>query len=708
MPRCLRSSPTLWLLAITLAICASTKNPRLYAQAPSRAEAKQSTPSSDSAMHRHYDAAYRLQSSGDLAGADAEHKLFLAEALHHAANGRANIGRYEQAAPLYEEALRLAPNDLALRLDDAKAAFDAGENAKATALAQSVLDLRTTKADASDAKSMLILGKALWGVGDHKKALEELKAAEALNPDLDDMYALGQAYLALGNKADASSIFGNIVAKFGDTAFIRMKLGYAYATENYFPEAIEEFKRAIAKDNSFPEAHYSLGASYIGKSGEEGYAQAEPEFRKELALHPADTFSYPQLGRIALSRHDEKAAEFDLTRAIRLDPHSPETFTLLAQLYSETNRLPDAELALRHAIALTTDPSRNHYAIHTAHYQLGRLLIQTGNVSEGRQELQIAEQQLALNRSQDDVRLTGKGAPQLPPVKPRTALPAEIEEEQAFEKSAAPLMAGSYNNLGVHAAMQQQYEQAAAYFEQAAKWNPGLPGIDENWGRAAFAAGEYQQAVAPLRRSLQSHPGDKELRLDSGVSEYQVHDYSAALRTLQPIEPSLDSIPPVALEYADAMAKAGYVNQGMQRLQALEQTDPKDAAVHRVVAGWYAASGKYQQAAEEMHTAINLDPSSADTQFSSALDLIVLGQKTQSETVLAGLANAGSREPGVYYLLGKLQMEDGEAKSAITSLQTATQIDPGNCSIHQALAEAFQKTEQPPNADREAKSCPAP
>jgi hypothetical protein len=44
--------------------------------------------------------------------------------------------------------------------------------------------------------------------------------------------------------------------------------------------------------------------------------------------------------------------------------------------------------------------------------------------------------------------------------------------------------------------------------EHASRWDPALKGVDDNWGRAAFAAHQYSQALGPLGRTLTAHPED--------------------------------------------------------------------------------------------------------------------------------------------------------------------------------------------------------
>jgi Flp pilus assembly protein TadD len=67
------------------------------------------------------------------------------------------------------------------------------------------------------------------------------------------------------------------------------------------------------------------------------------------------------------------------------------------------------------------------------------------------------------------------------------------------------------------------------------------------------------------------------------------------------------------------------------------------------------------------------------------------------------LAKEGSTEGGVYYSLGKLQVEMESAKAAVETLEMAVSLEPANAAYHQGLAEAYRRNEQPEQADREDK-----
>jgi len=655
----------------------------------------------EATMQQHYDAAYRLQDEGKSDLADAEHKLFLAAALHHIANGRANLGEYEKAAPLYEDALKCAPNDTALQLDYAAAAVDAGDWAAAKAQARRALELPFTQPVQLQAKSELLLAQALWGSGEHKESLEHFKAAASLKPDFDTKYALARTYLAMSDKSDAVRVFAQLTASQGETPTLDMQFGRAFALANFFPEAVEEFRKAMAKDDRLPGIHYSLGAAYIQRDGEQGYSQAESEFRRELALHPNDSFTYPQLGTIEVSRHRLAEAEADFKHALHLNPSVPGTYYSLGQLYSSQGRNAEAEAALRSAISVMIDPSRNNYEGQRIHYALGRLLLDEGKSAEAREELRIAEGLLAQSKREDASLMGGQAASKGPLLKTHDAKPGDIATEAEYERKLGPLIANSYNNLGVHAAIRSDYLSATGFFERTAQWNPSLHGIDNNLGRAAFLAGQYERAIDPLNRVIAAHPEDVASRTMLGLSCYRVGDYGKTIQVLRVLEGRLDPALPLALAYAESLFRAGDAKDGLARLEHLAESHPDAAPPHQLLGEAYAMNGSFEQSARELHTALQLDPANPEVKHSLAISLVALGQSREAILLLNQLTQSGSKDATVFLQLGRLQLKNGDVLAALSSLQTSSRLAPGNFTCHQALAEAYRKNAQPEDAKRE-------
>lgn len=647
--------------------------------------------SADSPLQEHYDAAETLQGKGDLAKAASEYKLFLAEALHRVANGRAQVGDYSEAAPLFDQALTFTPDDSALAMDYAEAALDAHDLPKAEHLAQKLIDSSPKNArDMRMAKLHWLLGQVFLGINDVNGARNQFVAAMAISPTFENQYALAQAYLAALDKNSAAKLFAKMLAQFGESAQIHMQFGLAYGNADFPEEAIPEFKKALAKNDRLPDAHYSLGASYLSRSGDTAFAEAETEFRKELSFHPDDFYSYYELGHLAMNEHQMPEALHDLTRAAELNPLSDDTFLMLGDLDSQLGGTAEEETALRRAIQVCTDPSRNHYQIRGAHYELGLLLIQEGKTEEGKKEMQAAEDLLLQNRKLDAANLAGKSIVRFPSRKADVVTdPAAAARVKQFEDQVGPVIADSFNNLGAFSAQNEDYVSASDYFKQASGWNPEMDGLDYNWGRAAFGAKDYHQAVICLSRYMQAHPDDARPRVPLGMSQFLLSDYSGAVKTLSPLGAQLDSVPLLAYAYAESLVKTGNMDQGISRLESLEKADPNLAVVPVALGDAFVSQKQYPKAEVQLRTALRINPADNNAKYDLALTLIALNQKNEAQSLLKELAQQpGTNDPKIYYQLGELQLDLGDTDAAIASLEAAARLAPDDDAIRQELTEA--------------------
>jgi predicted Zn-dependent protease len=254
-----------------------------------------------------------------------------------------------------------------------------------------------------------------------------------------------------------------------------------------------------------------------------------------------------------------------------------------------------------------------------------------------------------------------------PPGTGETANPEAIRRLNAFEKRVTPAVADSYNNLGAIAAEGKDYADALTNFQRAAEWNPSFDGLDYNWGRAAFSASRFGDAIMPLSRYLRSHQDDSGIRAALGISQFMTHDYDGCIRTLQPAEGDLNSIPQVQYVYADSLVKTGQFSSGMERLDSLEKSHPEIAEVHRALGEAFERQGQKQKAIEELKAAIGLN----------------------------------RNDPETHYVLGEVELESGDAGSAIPELESAIHLKSDDPKFHQALAIAYKLTLRTADAARE-------
>src|SRR5438309_1324276 len=353
-------------------------------RAAQKSSARQAKPDS---LQQNFEAARTFEIGGDQEHAAAEYKAFLGEALRAVANVQAQVNRFDSAAKLFDEALGVSPDQPDLYLDYATIRLRQGRLPEGRTLAEKAL-----QGAPNNATAQYTLGGILFQQGDYKAAREHLEAAVVAGPTFENGYLLGITYLKLNDLNRATLLFNEMITGLGDTPQIHMYLGRAYREGELYEQAVEEIKKAIARDPKLKQAHYFLGLAYVGRDGDSGFPAAIPEFQAELKINPDDFRSHYMLGYIWWKQRNMKDAESELVRAASLDPQSPDPLVYLGQLYNDTDRMSEAEATLRKAIALTGDVSRNEFQINRAHYVLGRILLQSGRREEGEKELKISEE----------------------------------------------------------------------------------------------------------------------------------------------------------------------------------------------------------------------------------------------------------------------------------------------------------------------------
>ena len=690
-------------------------------------------------FRKHFDDARALQSQGDQVRAELEYKAFLVEALRRSANLHARQAEHETSERLFESALQIAPENV-----DVLADFAAMRLAQSKIVEAQTLAERAVQSAPKNPRGQFLLGTALYLQGDYPAAKEHLEAAVVGARNFESGYLLGITYLKLKEPSRAELLFREMVTGLGDTAQIHMYLGRAYRDGGFVERAVEELRKAVAKDPNSPQVHYFLGLALLGRDGGAGFAEAVPQFQAELKKNPNDYRSRYLLGYIRLKQHELQEAESQLLDAVRLDPNNPDPLIYLGELYSETSRSEPAVEVLRKAIELTKDESRNDYQISRAHYLLGRLLLGSGKKEEGQNEIRHSQDlknkaiQLARKRNSGDApNLAGDELPARPPEPVATASPEEKKQADAYIETLTPAIADSYNNLGVIAAGNKNFVAAVEYFKRAREWLPSLETLDRNLGMASFYANQFEGATEALTPHLRNHPEDTRARIALVLSFFGLQKYADVREAIEPIRSQVDTEPGLSYAYAVSLVKTGDYAQGIERLKVLETADPNAADIPLLLgetfaeqSDWAAALIEYRKAmvlnpkdgrthylagvalirqgspadaVQELRTALQLDPSNASSKYHLAFALIQLEKKDEALDLLKDALRQDPNYADAYYQLGKLQLERGETKGAISSLEAGTKSNPDSDYIHYQLALAYRRDSRTEDAEREMK-----
>jgi tetratricopeptide (TPR) repeat protein len=178
--------------------------------------------------------------------------------------------------------------------------------------------------------------------------------------------------------------------RLGNRPALRVLIGRAYRETGFLAESIEEFKKAIALDPSFPRVHYYLGLTYLYKDGASRIPDAMEEFKIELAANPEEYFANFYLGILYIMERKWEPAIALLEKATHKQPNNPDPYFHLGQAYQGAAKHKEAVEVLQKTIALNPELAHNDYQVTTAHYRLGQSLLKVGRTAEGEKELQIS------------------------------------------------------------------------------------------------------------------------------------------------------------------------------------------------------------------------------------------------------------------------------------------------------------------------------
>jgi tetratricopeptide (TPR) repeat protein len=530
----------------------------------------------DTTLAQRYEAAQALVRAGKLAEAETELKTILAAEYRRLMKIDGALMKREPALEAAEAAANYQATDSDVLIELSMAYLEASQFNKALDPLLKAAQLQPNNADVHRT-----LGKTYFALGDYEKSASALEVAVKLDPkDFNTSFTLAITYLQQRQFTAARRVFDAMIAEFGEQPQIHIAIGRAFREAGRLPEAIEEFKRAIALNSQFPGAHYNLGLAHLWNEGGSAVANAEEEFKLELATNPNDFFSNYYLGITCIfQRKWEPAIDF-LKTASRIQPNNPDPYFQLGQVYQELQKHDQAIEVLKKAIDLNPNLPHNKFQVTTAHYRLAQSLLQTGQTEAGRKELQTASELKA--RAFEVTQQSTMGSSRVPAEndqKPQASLDQKTRSElEASEAQLTKIISALHNSLGLVEAGRQNLTGAAVEFRLAKKWNPQQAGLDYNLGLAYFRAELYREALAPLESEIKSNPANTQARWLLGLSYFHTREYSRAAELLHDLLSSESTN--VELWYALTSSlikeqKLDEAERAIERMMALTGTTPR-------------------------------------------------------------------------------------------------------------------------------------
>ncbi|MSO22080.1 MAG: tetratricopeptide repeat protein [Acidobacteria bacterium] len=241
----------------------------------------------------------------------------------------------------------------------------------------------------AQAEGHYLLGFILGSQKNFDPALESLQQATRIEPrNPIYLFALASAFAEVGNLKVAESEFKELLAVQPNSVPARYALAHVYYGQRKDSAAIRECREVLRMEPRHLPAHLLLGELYYQTND---HSASKRIFEKSLQIQ-ATPEAHQGLARVlSLNPEENHEAIGHLKQSLELRPKDLHALTLLATLYSQTQRNPNAIEIYREILQLNPEAVE-------AMVSLGRLLSISGQEEQGAQVLGKAaalRQQLA-------------------------------------------------------------------------------------------------------------------------------------------------------------------------------------------------------------------------------------------------------------------------------------------------------------------------
>ena len=183
------------------------------------------------------------------------------------------------------------------------------------------------------------------------------------------LYMLEESYRSLGRQEEARATFHQLNTRYPDGAWMHLLMASAYESQAQPEKAIEEYKLAVGKDSSMPNARFAIGYLYWRQGELEDARKWLQEENSTTACHSLANY---YLGEIARTGRDPTEAEARYREAIVCNGKYGDAHLRLGTILSENGRSAEALAQFQVAAKLMPTQSSPHYQMASLYRRMGQ------------------------------------------------------------------------------------------------------------------------------------------------------------------------------------------------------------------------------------------------------------------------------------------------------------------------------------------------
>jgi tetratricopeptide (TPR) repeat protein len=283
-----------------------------------------------------------------------------------------------------------------------------------------------------------------------------------------------------------------------------------------------------------------------------------------------------------------------------------------------------------------------------------------------------------------------------------------------------------------------RFNDALSQLTQIEQKNPGLKGLNHEFGVAYYRANDFPSAAGRLQQAVKEGPENKEAVQLLGLAYYflgkpgeaipllekvsswmpaanvdahyvlglayiQTKDYDQARRSFARMHGiALDSAA-AHLLLARMLVRQGHHPIAEEQAKQAIAKDPKLPMAHYLLGELYTFKSRIPEAIAQFERELEINPANAVVLWGLAEAYVKVTRLDEAQRLLQRAMFLDPSMSGPQVLMGKVLLRKGEPQLAMRALQQALSTDPQNHTAHHLLGQAYRALGQKEQAEREFK-----
>jgi tetratricopeptide (TPR) repeat protein len=270
---------------------------------------------------------------------------------------------FSSAYAEFESALKLCPEDENVALDLLQTSVDMRDFSKTESIATGLL---VHHPNSEPAHVLLAYSYLMRGQNRNAgKTLQEILAGDRKNPDALKLMGLTLFFFNEYDLAE-TELRAALAVRPDENALYA--LGRVYQTQKHFPSAIQSFRQLISRDPAYYRAYDNLALCYEGQ-GNISEADAMFKIAEQVASKVSPSYDWPYANHAEMLlnyfRTDEALQYAE--QAVRINPRSAHSQFILGYVLLAKDDLAGAERHLVTSIQLDANSAQSHYVLGRAY-----------------------------------------------------------------------------------------------------------------------------------------------------------------------------------------------------------------------------------------------------------------------------------------------------------------------------------------------------